>query len=338
MRISTLKEIVRRHLNSTTLVDTSIFVEGPSGIGKSEAFEQVADEEGVPLIDVRFSQLDAVDLRGVPFVEAVRKETERCTRWARPGFFPDESTPRGIFLADEITSGMPSVLAAAYQLFLSKGLGDYRFPKGWLLVAAGNPVTSRGVTYQMPAPLLNRFVKLNAEVNLDDFMEWGFANGQDPRMLAFVRTMPQYLYAFNPSAEIQPFPTPRSHVCAAQYYDFAPTERIELVAGCVGTEAGSQIETFMRVWGDLPDMADVVANPENAKVPSTLGGRWAVAVACAEVSTVKTFKNVNIYLSRLPSECSFLAGKLAMKRHPKLHVSEGYKDWAERHGNLLHQT
>jgi len=338
MRLSMVKEVIREHVNDPKLCLTSIFMEGFSGIGKSEGAIQVSQEEDLPVIDIRFSQMDSVDLRGVPFVEVLRKETERCTRWARPGFLPDASTPRGIFFADELTSGMPSVLAAAYQMFNDRGVGDYRFPQGWLLLAAGNPTASRGVTYQMPAPLLNRFLKIDVTTHLDDFIDHAAMVGLNTKVIAFLQTRADMLYKFDPSSEIKPFPTPRSWFRAAQYVEKPKEIRIELVQGCVGEEAATHFETFLRVWGELPDMDEVRDTPTTAKIPDSLGGKWAVAVSVAEVIDIRNFARVNKYLERLPDEFSMLAGRLAHKRVPKLHVSDGYKDWAQRHGNILHQS
>ena len=65
---------------------------GPPGIGKSDIVKAVAQELGIDLRDIRLSQLDPVDLRGVPAVE------DGQTKWATPSFFPTdpESAGKGI--------------------------------------------------------------------------------------------------------------------------------------------------------------------------------------------------------------------------------------------------
>jgi hypothetical protein len=46
---------------------TPVMVWGPPGIGKSQLVADVAVRHGVPIIDVRLSQMEPSDLRGIPF-------------------------------------------------------------------------------------------------------------------------------------------------------------------------------------------------------------------------------------------------------------------------------
>ena len=45
---------------------TPVMVWGPPGIGKSQLVADVAVHHGVPIIDVRLSQMEPSDLRGIP--------------------------------------------------------------------------------------------------------------------------------------------------------------------------------------------------------------------------------------------------------------------------------
>jgi MoxR-like ATPase len=47
--------------------DTPVFIHGSPGIGKSYIVNDIAAQNNLGLIDVRLSQLDAVDLRGIQF-------------------------------------------------------------------------------------------------------------------------------------------------------------------------------------------------------------------------------------------------------------------------------
>ncbi len=132
---------------------TPVMLWGPPGIGKSQIIAQVAVRHAAPMIDIRLSQMEPTDLRGIPF------RIENRVEWAVPSMLPDAERhgPYGILFLDEITSAPPSVSAAAYQLILDRRLGDYEVPPGWAIFAAGNRQGDRGVTYAMPAPLANRF-------------------------------------------------------------------------------------------------------------------------------------------------------------------------------------
>ena len=165
MRPANLLTILDREFRSTREGHhTPVMLWGPPGVGKSQMVAQIAARHGVPMTDIRLSQMEPSDLRGIPF--RVGEHVE----WAVPAMLPDASRhgPEGILFLDEINAAPPSVSAAAYQLILDRRLGEYRVPAGWAIFAAGNRQGDRGVTYTMPAPLANRFSHFEVETNLDD--------------------------------------------------------------------------------------------------------------------------------------------------------------------------
>ncbi|MCK4951611.1 MAG: MoxR family ATPase, partial [Gammaproteobacteria bacterium] len=174
---------------------TPVMLWGPPGVGKSQMVAQVAAKHSVPVVDIRLSQMEPSDLRGIPF------RSDEFVEWAIPAMLPDSKKhgSSGILFMDEITSAPPSVSAAAYQLILDRKLGEYRVPDGWAIVAAGNRQGDRGVTYSMPSPLANRFSHFEVDVNLDDWVSWAYANGIDERIIGFLRFRPELLFDFDPA-------------------------------------------------------------------------------------------------------------------------------------------
>jgi len=57
----------------------SIFLWGACGIGKSSIVKDVAKELGISIIDVRISQLEPSDLRGLPKID----NGERRIKWQK---------------------------------------------------------------------------------------------------------------------------------------------------------------------------------------------------------------------------------------------------------------
>jgi len=57
---------------------TPVMLWGPPGIGKSQMVAQVAVEQNVDVIDIRLSQMEPSDLRGIPF------RIEDRVEWAIP--------------------------------------------------------------------------------------------------------------------------------------------------------------------------------------------------------------------------------------------------------------
>src|ERR1700752_1051818 len=62
MKISTLKQVIRL----AGAAKVALFIWGHRGIGKSSVVKQVSKEDGKGCIDMRCSQLEASDLRGLP--------------------------------------------------------------------------------------------------------------------------------------------------------------------------------------------------------------------------------------------------------------------------------
>jgi hypothetical protein len=250
---------------------------GPPGVGKSQMVAQISERHKAPLIDIRLSQMEPSDLRGIPF------RSEDTVEWAVPAMLPSAQRhgEEGILFLDEITSAPPSVSAAAYQLILDRKLGEYEVPPGWAIIAAGNRQGDRGVTYSMPAPLANRFSHYEVEVNMDDWVTWAYANGIDERIIAFLRFRQDLLFDFDPAHNPIAFPSPRSWEFAhrgLQKFD----ENHELLTGalqaCVGNAAGIELRAFIESLDQMPDL-DAIVNGEDITAPKEIDLQYAVASA-----------------------------------------------------------
>lgn len=256
---------------------TPVMLWGPPGVGKSQMVAQIAASHGIPVIDVRLSQMEPTDLRGIPF------RTGEVVEWAVPAMLPDEKRhgAAGILFLDEITSAAPTVSAAAYQLILDRRLGEYRVPAGWAIFAAGNRQGDRGVTYSMPAPLANRFSHFEVETHLDDWVAWAHAHGIDERIIAFLRFRPELLFDFDPKHNPVAFPSPRSWEFAhraLQKFSDQPELLVGALQACVGPAAGIEVKAFVDNLGNLPDL-DAIVRGEKSLVPAETDLQYAVAAA-----------------------------------------------------------
>jgi hypothetical protein len=250
---------------------------GPPGVGKSQIIAQVATRHAATMIDIRLSQMEPSDLRGIPF------RIENHVEWAVPAMLPDVERhgPEGILFLDEITSAPPSVSAAAYQLILDRRLGAYEVPAGWAIFAAGNRQGDRGVTYTMPAPLANRFSHFEVEANLDDWVSWAYSNGIDERLIGFLRFRPERLFDFDPAHNPVAFPSPRSWEFAhraLQKFGDNPQLLLATLQACVGPAAGLELYAFVENLDRMPDL-DAILRGEPVDVPREVDLQYAVASA-----------------------------------------------------------
>ncbi len=256
---------------------TPVMLWGPPGIGKSQIIQQVADKHQVTVIDIRLSQMEPSDLRGIPF--RVNQQVE----WAIPAMLPHRQKhgEQGILFLDEITSAPPSVSAAAYQLILDRRLGAYEVPTGWAIFAAGNRQGDRGVTYTMPAPLANRFAHFSFDTHLEDWVHWAYAHTIDERVIGFLRFRPELLFDFDPAHNPVAFPSPRSWEFAhraLQKFQNHPKLLLGALQACVGPAAGVELHAFLKHLDDMPNLDDIIAG-KDMTIPSAIDLQYAIASA-----------------------------------------------------------
>ena len=278
MRPAQLMTVLDREFTSTREGHhTPVMLWGPPGVGKSQMVAQIAERHSVPVVDIRLSQMEPSDLRGIPF------RIDQQVEWAVPAILPDAErhAADGILFLDEITSAPPSVSAAAYQLILDRRLGEYRVPPGWAIFAAGNRQGDRGVTYAMPSPLANRFSHFEVDTNLDDWVTWAYANGIDERVIAFLRFRPELLFDFDPAHNPMAFPSPRSwefaHRALQKFID-KPAVLQGTLQACVGPAAGVELNAFISSLDQMPDL-DAIVSGDEVPVPTEIDLQYAVAAA-----------------------------------------------------------
>ena len=276
MRPAQLIAVLDREFRSTLEGHhTPVMLWGPPGVGKSQVVAQIAARHGVKVIDIRLSQMEPSDLRGIPF--RVGEHVE----WAVPAMLPNAERhgAEGVLFLDEITSAPPTVSAAAYQLILDRRLGAYEVPPGWAIFAAGNRQGDRGVTYSMPAPLANRFSHFEFEVNLDDWVAWAYASRIDERVIGFLRFRPELLFDFDPAHNPVAFPSPRSwefaHRALQKFCDH-PDLLLGTLQACVGPAAGVELKAFVDNLDNLPDL-DAILRGDEVPVPKEIDLQYAVA-------------------------------------------------------------
>lgn len=278
MRPAHLLTVIEKEFSSAdTGHHTPVMLWGAPGVGKSQMVAQIAENHGVPLIDIRLSQMEPSDLRGIPF------RVDEFVEWAVPSMLPNlkRHGKSGILFLDEITSAPPSVSAAAYQLILDRKLGEYEVPEGWAIIAAGNRQGDRGVTYSMPAPLANRFSHYEVEINLDDWVAWAYANGIDERIIAFLRFRQDLLFEFDAAQNPVAFPSPRSWEFAhraLQKFDEPTNLLLGALQACVGKAAGIEVKAFVDSLDQMPDL-DAIVKGEEVATPKEIDLQYAVATA-----------------------------------------------------------
>jgi MoxR-like ATPase len=162
---------------------------GPRGVGKSSVVRQVAAHFGVPLVDLRLTTIEPVDIRGAIYAD----DTQAKTVWFPPEFLPAPDTPAGILFLDELTAADQRLQISAYSLILDRRVGHYRLPDGWQVVAAGNASFHGAVSHDMGTALADHMFHFNVQTVIDAFLDHAVAQGFAPEVMAYLRVRPDRL-------------------------------------------------------------------------------------------------------------------------------------------------
>ncbi len=328
MRASNLVKSLR------ALVEQKVpsFLWGAPGIGKSSIVKEIANEKKIGFIDLRLALMDPTDLKGIPFYD---KESHTAL-WAAPAFLPKEG--EGILFLDELNAAPPSVQSSAYQLILDRRIGEYELPKGWAIVAAGNRDGDRGVTYRMPAPLANRFVHFEMEVDVNDWRDWAYKKEINSSIISYISLKNEHLFSFDAKSDAKSFATPRSW----EYVNNILKSEIELellldiISGAIGKEIAVDFLSFSKVMSRLPDIETILETgkgeySEDVDVLYALSSSLVSAVLQDE----SRVDNVLSYTLELKSEFAVMIVQDLQRNGVKMEHSEVFKSWVKKFAYLL---
>jgi MoxR-like ATPase len=264
-----------KHLLPTQV---AAFLWGPPGIGKSAVLKQVAESMGMGFVDIRLSQMEPTDIRGIPYPveEEIAGVMMKGMRWSAPLVLPHDPKAKVLILLDEFNSAPPSVQAAAYQLVLDRKLGEYEVPEGCMIVAAGNRETDKGVTFRMPTPLANRFVHIEMRHDFEDWQVHALNSKFNKDVVGFLTAFKNKLFQFEALSASRGFATPRSWEFVSRIVEGNPdlpeTVLTGLVAGAIGDGNAVEFMEYRRNAADLPNPDDILngKNPTLSRVDVSL--------------------------------------------------------------------
>lgn len=234
MSITNLTQVfpnaLRKHIFNAIQAKTPVFVWGDPGIGKSRIIQALVEALGYHFEDIRLSQIESIDLRGLPakeekvrfvpvldskgepvivaaldennqvktvdgkavMVQKYDREVETNVVWSKPDFLVraekamrELGKPTAYFF-DELNSGSPATMAAAYQFINDRRIGCFTLGERDVVLAAGNLETNGGITNMMPLPLANRFRHYQMLMNSKQWLDFASTTGIHPWVTAYL--------------------------------------------------------------------------------------------------------------------------------------------------------
>ena len=314
------------------------------GIGKSMGLCQVATEVFNPtgdrpvedyFIDVRASLLDPVDLRGIP------KVIDGITHWCPPVFLPlegQERFDRGcVLFLDELTQAPKSVQSALLQLINDGQIGEAKLHPAVVIVAAGNRVTDGTFSEKLSKAVGTRFAThLELVPDLDKWCKWAIRNNVAPEVIAFNRLRPELHNAFDPKALGNSFPCPRIWAKVSKFVNkLAKDTALPFFSGALGDGPAAEFMSFLRLYGTMPNLDEVLLHPATADVPTDPSVLYAVAGAMARKVTKDNARRAFTYMKRLSVEFQTVWLRDAVQINPDLYRVPEFNEWAIENAELL---
>ena len=311
-----------------------MLVTGESGIGKTEITKQWTEARSLACVDVRASQLDPSDVKGVPYREGL------ASRWAIPDFLPqvDRDGEEGVLVLDEYLDGDESVFSAFQQLILERRLGDYIFPDKWMIIALGNKKEHGGVNRGLSSAQQDRFVHLEASLDHDSLKSYFIKKGISPLITSFIHTHPDLAHKRPERGSGEwAWPTPRSYerIDSILKKDPDKSMRFNLFAGLIGEGAAHSLDAHIKLASDVPDPLDCIKSPESTRIPENASAKYAISCSLARYSKPKNFANVIKYVDRLGAEFSTLLMMESKNITPELIETDAFVEWAMEHSDVL---
>ena len=172
MDIKTTKQIISSNVTS------SIMLHANHGVGKSSCVKQVAKQLGIEFFDIRLSQCDVGDIKGLPYRDG------ETMKFAKPEWWPRDSDSKGILFFDELNRASKDVLQAVFEICLDRTLDGDKLPDGWKIVSAVNSHSDYDVMELDPA-LQDRWFHIDFSPSAKEWLDW--ADGKvNPAIVQFI--------------------------------------------------------------------------------------------------------------------------------------------------------
>lgn len=328
----------------------SVMLWGPPGVGKSQAVRQIAKEIGertgkqAHVTDVRLLLFNPIDLRGIPTANA----DKTLAVWLKPQIFQMDAGEDvvNILFLDEISAAPQSVQAAAYQITLDRVVGEHKLPENCIVIAAGNRMTDKSVTFKMPKALANRLMHIQIEGSFSSWKAWAIRSGINAKILGFLSFRQNYLMGFDPSSDDLAFATPRSWEMVSDLLNTVSDdvdEMFPLISGLIGSGVAVEFRTWTRVYKDLPNIEDVF-DGKTARMPANTDAMYALtasmtAYAREHKDDMHRIANSIRYAAQMPPDFAAVLMKdylyIDKDYREKLMTISEFAKWMRTKGSLM---
>lgn len=191
---------------------------GAPGIGKTQIMEQVAKECQIALVSYTITHHTRQSAIGLPFIS--RKEygnkeyavTEYTMSEIVASIYnkmEETGLTEGILFIDEINCVSETLAPAMLQFLQCKTFGNHEIPKGWIIVAAGNPPEYNKSVREFDVVTMDRVKKIQVEPDFQVWKEYACRVNIHPSILSYLSLRTGAFYRMETTVDGRQFATPR---------------------------------------------------------------------------------------------------------------------------------
>lgn len=332
------------------------FVKGSPGNSKSSVVHAVAARYNLMVIDERLIQLEPPDLKGYPDVGGERATYKPLDTFPLDGdplpllpgkkrLFDDEGndiTPatdcyKGwLLFFDEFNGGSRATQAAAYKPLLDHLIGQKKLHENLFIACAGNLDTDNAYTNELNTAIQSRVVHMEIFVSVEDWLQWAHKNGVDRRVTSYISWAPGKLNTFAPDHEGNTYGCPRTWHFVSRLIESMPTDVVKkkrkLLSGTVGEGEAAHFVAFLGSYANLPNLADILRDPQNTRVPAERQIQFALTGTIAGWFTEQNADELMKYIVRLPREMQIICLRQIVATDPDMLMTPALMDWTAVNG------
>lgn len=195
-----------------------ILLLGSPGIGKTQIMEQISKECGIGLVSYTITHHTRQSAIGLPFISkkqygaqefAVTEYTMSEIVAAIYEKMEQTGLSEGIIFLDEINCVSETLAPAMLQFLQCKSFGNHKIPKGWIIVAAGNPPEYNKYVREFDVVTMDRVKKIEVEADFEVWKEYAYQQGLHGSVISYLNTRKQNFYQMETTVDGRNFATPR---------------------------------------------------------------------------------------------------------------------------------
>ena len=195
-----------------------VLLMGPPGIGKTQIMEQIAQECRIGLVAYTITHHTRQSAIGLPFIQDKIYDSRRVsvTEYTMSEIvsaiydkIEDTGMQEGILFIDEINCVSETLAPTMLQFLQCKTFGNHKIPKGWIIVAAGNPPEYNKSVREFDIVTLDRIKMIPVEADFAVWKEYGEQVNIHPAILSYLDVKQQNFCQIESTVDGKLFATPR---------------------------------------------------------------------------------------------------------------------------------